>query len=199
MSLGASQVAVFAKSKEDLDTPDIQFHFQPLSADKPGLIMHSFSGFTSSVCQLRPQSRGSVHISSPHVVDHPKICPRYLTAIADQLCVIRAIKFARKIGNCSALKPFIIRNHSFGEEIKSDKDYLEVARSESQTIYHPTSTCRMGSDKRSVVNSKLQVHGIKNLRVADASIMPNIVSGNTNAPTIMIGEKASELILKSRL
>ena len=199
MSLGASQVAAFAKSKKDLETPDIQFHFQPLSADKPGLIMHNFSGFTSSVCQLRPQSRGNIHISSPYIFDHPKICPRYLTATADQLCVVRAIKFAREMGNSPSLKPFIIRNHSFAEEIKSDEDYLEVARKESQTIYHPTSTCRMGSDKHSVVNSKLQVHGIKNLRVADASIMPNIVSGNTNAPTIMIGEKASDLILKSRL
>jgi choline dehydrogenase len=198
MSLGASQVAIFAKSMADLETPDIQFHFQPLSADKPGLVMHPFSGFTSSVCQLRPESRGYVHITSPDAADYPKIVPRYLSATADQLCAIRAVKFARKMAEMPALKPFIEREHTVIGDMKSDEDHLAVARQFSQSIYHPTSTCRMGIDDQAVVDPHLKVHGLRNIRIADASIMPSLVSGNTNAPTIMIGEKAAELILKNR-
>ena len=198
MSLGASQVAIFAKSMADLETPDIQFHFQPLSADKPGLVMHPFSGFTSSVCQLRPESRGYVHITSPDAADYPKIVPRYLSATADQLCAIRAVKFARKMAEMPALKPFIEREHTVIGDMKSDEDHLAVARQFSQSIYHPTSTCRMGIDDQAVVDPHLKVHGLRNIRIADASIMPSLVSGNTNAPTIMIGEKAAELILENR-
>jgi len=190
MSLGASQVCVFAKSMEGLDTPDIQFHFQPLSADKPGLEMHPFSGITSSVCQLRPESRGHIHISSPNIKDYPSIVPNYLSATADQLCAIRAVKFARQMTHTKALAPYIVREHVPDNNPQSDEELLECARNISQTIYHPTSTCKMGHDDMAVVDDRLRVHGIQGLRVADASIMPDIVSGNTNAPTIMIGEKA---------
>ena len=195
MSLGASQVCIFARSIETADIPDIQFHFQPLSADKPGIEMHSFSGFTSSVCQLRPESRGSIHIRSPDPAAHPRIVPNYLSAAADRLCAIRAVKFARAMAKTSALAPFIVREHAPAAPPHTDEDCLEVARNESQTIYHPTSTCRMGCDAKAVVDARLRVHGIAGLRIADASIMPAIVSGNINAPTIMIGEKASDLIL----
>lgn len=198
MSLGASQVCIFAKSTEDAATPDIQFHFQPLSADKPGIEMHPFSGITSSVCQLRPESRGHIHIASPNARDHPKIVPNYLAATADQLCAIRAIKFARAMTKTSALSPFILREHTPENDPQTDEELLESARRISQTIYHPTSTCRMGSDGMAVVDDRLRVHGISGLRVADASIMPQIVSGNTNAPAIMIGEKASDMILEDR-
>lgn len=198
MSIGASQVCVFARSKEDLETPDIQFHFQPLSADKPGIEMHPFSGFTSSVCQLRPESRGHIHIDSPDPIRHPKIVPNYLSATADQLCAVRAVKFARAMTRTTALSPFVVREHLPSQPPRTDAEHLEVARSLSQTIYHPTSTCRMGPDSQSVVDAQLRVHGIKGLRVADASIMPTIVSGNTNAPAIMIGEKASDLILAAK-
>ena len=198
MSLGASQVAIFAKSMAGLETPDIQFHFQPLSADKPGLVMHPFSGFTSSVCQLRPESRGHIHITSPDTYDHPLIHANYLSATADQLCAIRAVKFARKMIEMPALKPFVVREHTVCGDMSSDQDMLDVARRYAQTIYHPTSTCRMGTDTTAVVDPQLRVYGIKNLRIADASIMPSIVSGNTNAPAIMIGEKASDMILASR-
>ena len=194
MSLGASQVCIFAKSMDAVQTPDIQFHFQPLSADKPGIEMHPFSGFTSSVCQLRPESRGHIHISSPDPATHPKIVPNYLSAMADQLCAIRAVKFARAMTETDALKPYIMREHVPEAAPISDEDHLQVARNLSQTIYHPTSTCRMGIDENAVVDPKLRVRGITGLRIADASIMPTIVSGNTNAPAIMIGENASDLI-----
>jgi len=198
MSLGASQVCIFAKSMEGLETPDIQFHFQPLSADKPGIEMHPFPGITSSVCQLRPHSRGHIHIATPRANDHPKIMPNYLSDPADQLCAIRAIKFARKMTRTKALSPFVVREHVPEGSPETDEDLLEVARNISQTIYHPTSTCRMGHDNLAVVDDRLKVHGVANLRIADASIMPTIVSGNTNAPTIMIGEKASDMILADR-
>ncbi|WP_299352618.1 choline dehydrogenase [uncultured Shimia sp.] len=198
MSLGASQVCIFAKSMQDLDTPDIQFHFQPLSADKPGIEMHPFSGITSSVCQLRPESRGHIHIASPKAADYPKIVPNYLSAQADQLCAIRAVKFARAMTKTSALSPYIVREHVPANNPQTDEELLQCARNISQTIYHPTSTCRMGNDDMAVVDDRLRVRGIAGLRVADASIMPDIVSGNTNAPTIMIGEKASDMILEDR-
>ncbi|MEO0818893.1 MAG: GMC family oxidoreductase N-terminal domain-containing protein [Pseudomonadota bacterium] len=198
MSLGASQVAVFAKSMEGLETPDIQFHFQPLSADKPGIEMHPFSGITSSVCQLRPESRGHIHISSPAARDYPKIVPNYLSATADQLCAIRAVRFARAMTQTKALGPYILREHVPVGDPQTDEEILDAARSISQTIYHPTSTCRMGQDDLAVVDERLRVRGLRGLRVADASIMPAIVSGNTNAPAIMIGEKASDMILADR-
>ena len=198
MSLGASQVAIFARSMPDLETPDIQFHFQPLSADKPGIEMHPFSGITSSVCQLRPESRGHIHIATPRAQDHPKIVPNYLSAPADQLCAIRAVKFARAMTKTSALSPYIVREHVPEGDPQTDDELLEAARNISQTIYHPTSTCRMGSDPLAVVDDRLRVHGIRGLRVADASIMPTITSGNTNAPAIMIGEKASDMIIEDR-
>ena len=198
MSLGASQVCIFAKSMQGLETPDIQFHFQPLSADKPGIVMHAFSGITSSVCQLRPESRGHIHIATPRAADHPKIVPNYLSAPADQTCAIRAVKFARAMIKTKALSRYIVREHMPEGAPESDEELLDAARNIGQTIYHPTSTCRMGGDPAAVVDDRLKVHGIAGLRVADASIMPAIVSGNTNAPTIMIGEKASDMILEDR-
>lgn len=198
MSLGASQVCIFAKSMDGLETPDIQFHFQPLSADKPGIEMHPFSGITSSVCQLRPESRGHIHITSPRAADYPRIVPNYLSATADQLCAIRAVKFARAMTKTRALNPYIMREHVPNNDPQTDEELLQTARDISQTIYHPTSTCRMGRDTQAVVDPRLRVHGLQGLRIADASIMPDIVSGNTNAPTIMIGEKASQMILEDR-
>lgn len=198
MSLGASQVCIFARSMEHLETPDIQFHFQPLSADKPGIVMHPFSGITSSVCQLRPESKGHLHITSPSAADYPKIVPNYLSAIADQECAVRAMRFARAMTKTKSLSPFIVREHVPQGSPTTDEQLLDAARNLGQSIYHPTCTCRMGTDPLAVVDQRLRVHGIAGLRVADASIMPRIVSGNTNAPTIMIGEKASDLIKDDR-
>ena len=195
MAMAASQIGIFAKTQKEMETPDIQFHFQPLSADKPGVKMHPFSGMTMSVCQLRPESRGRIVIKSPDSHIYPEIHPGYLSARKDQETAVAAIKLARSLTETSALAPFIVAERAPGATITDDQEILEVARNLSQTIYHPTSTCRMGSDPMSVVDERLRVHGIQGLRVVDASIMPTIVSGNTNAPTIMIAEKASDMVI----
>ena len=196
MSMGASQVCIFARSRPGLDTPDIQFHFQPLSAEKPGIEMHSFSGITLSVCQLRPESKGRVQIISPDPKTYPAIHPNYLATPSDQQTVVDSLKLTRRLAKTEALRSYVIREHLPGSNIKTDEDLLDSARNIAQTIYHPTSTCKMGSDVTSVVDERLRVHGIAGLRVVDASIMPTIVSGNTNAPTIMIAEKASDMIIE---
>ena len=196
MSMGASQVCIFARSRPGLDTPDIQFHFQPLSAEKPGIEMHPFSGITLSVCQLRPESKGRVQIISPDPKTYPAIHPNYLATPSDQQTVVDSLKLTRRLAKTEALRSYVIREHLPGSNIKTDEDLLDIARNIAQTIYHPTSTCKMGSDVTSVVDERLRVHGIAGLRVVDASIMPTIVSGNTNAPTIMIAEKASDMIIE---
>ncbi|KJY79047.1 GMC family oxidoreductase [Vibrio nigripulchritudo] len=196
LTLAASQVAVFTQSNESLSRPDIQFHMQPLSADKPGEGAHPFSAFTSSVCQLRPYSRGYVQIKSGDPGEHPEIQPNYLSDERDERIVVDAIKVARKISAQPALAKHILEEFVPGSQYQTDEELLEAARNFSQTIYHPTSTCKMGNDDMAVVDERLRVHGVKRLRVADASIMPEIVSGNTNAPTIMIAEKAADMILE---
>lgn len=198
MAMGASQVCIFAKTDQDMDTPDIQFHIQPLSADKPGVKMHPFSGITLSVCQLRPESRGNIVITSPDSHVYPKIHPGYLSTKKDQDTAVASVKMARNLAQTKILSPYIVDEKVPGLDIDGDAAILEAARNISQTIYHPTSTCKMGNDPMAVVDDHLRVHGVKGLRVVDASIMPTIVSGNTNAPTIMIGEKASDMILEDR-
>ena len=194
MAMGASQVCIFCRTRPELETPDIQFHFQPLSADKPGLEMHPFSGITMSVCQLRPESRGRIAIVSPDPAAHPSIQPNYLSTEVDRRTAIDGLKVTRRLAAAAALSRFVVREHLPGAEVQSDEELLEAARNLSQTIYHPTSTCRMGRDPLAVVDPQLRVHGIAGLRVVDASAMPAITSGNTNAPTIMMAEKASDLI-----
>ncbi|MFT5657804.1 MAG: choline dehydrogenase [Gammaproteobacteria bacterium] len=196
LTLAASQVTIFTKSQPEVTRPDIQFHMQPLSADKPGDGVHEFSAFTLSVCQLRPQSRGSVEIKSSDALVYPDIHPGYLANEHDCQVAIDGIKVARKIAEAPALKQHIIEEHVPGKQYQTDAELLEAARQFSQTIYHPTSTCKMGHDDMAVVDERLRVHGLKNLRVVDASIMPEIISGNTNAPTIMIAEKAADMILE---
>lgn len=196
MSMGASQVGIFAKTRAELATPDVQFHFQPLSADKPGIEMHKFSGVTSSVCQLRPESRGTIQIKSPDPMAYPSIKPNYLSTRTDQETAVASIKLSRRIFSTKPLADFIVRERKPGMDVSSDEAILDSARQIAQTIYHPTSTCRMGPDERAVVDARLRVRGVRGLRVVDASIMPTIVSGNTNAPTIMIAEKASDMIVE---
>ncbi len=198
MSMGASQVCIFCRSRPDLEQPDIQFHFQPLSAEKPGLEMHPFPGITASVCQLRPESRGRITAVSPDATIYPQIHPAYLSTVTDQVVAIDAIKTARRLAGTRAFGRYVEREVLPGPEIESDEALLDAARRISQTIYHPVGTAKMGTDPMAVVDPRLRVRGIAGLRVADASIMPRIVSGNTNAPTIMIGEKAAEMILTDR-
>ncbi len=194
LTLAASQVAIFTRSNPSVERPDIQFHMQPLSADKPGDGVHKFSAFTSSVCQLRPHSRGSVEICSNDPLQYPAIHPNYLSDERDHQVAIDAIKVARRIAEADALAPHVIEEYIPGVKYQTDAELLEAARQYSQTIYHPTGTCKMGHDDMAVVDDRLRVHGISGLRVVDASIMPEIVSGNTNAPTIMIAEKAADMI-----
>lgn len=194
LTLAASQVCIFTKSSPELERPDIQFHMQPLSADKPAEGVHPFSAFTSSVCQLRPRSRGYVRITSTDPMTYPSIQPNYLSDEEDCRVVVNAIKVARKIGAASPLAEVITEEYVPGERFETDEQLLDAARQYSQTIYHPVGTCKMGNDDMAVVDAQLRVHGLAGLRVADASVMPMIVSGNTNAPTIMIAEKAADMI-----
>lgn len=194
LTLAASQVTIFTRSNPAVERPDIQFHMQPLSADKPGDGAHKFSAFTSSVCQLRPLSRGYLEIQSRDAMQYPAIHPNYLSDERDQQVAIDAIKVARRIAAADALAPHIIEEYVPGSRYQSDDELLEAARLCSQTIYHPVGTCKMGQDDMAVVDDRLSVYGIQGLRVVDASIMPEIVSGNTNAPTIMIAEKAADMI-----
>ena len=195
LTLSASQVYIFTNTSLDGSRPNIQFHMQPLSADKPGDGVHPFSAFTMSICNLRPQSRGEVTINSKNPEDLPKIIPNYLSTQSDQKIAIESIKVARKIANASPLKQHILDEFVPGGSLVSDEDLLEAAKNNSQSIYHPVGTCKMGNDKNSVVDDQLKVYGVKGLRVVDASIMPELVSGNTNAPTMMIAEKAAAMIL----
>ena len=195
LTLSASQVYIFTNTSLDGSRPNIQFHMQPLSADKPGDGVHPFSAFTMSICNLRPQSRGEVTINSKNPEDLPKIIPNYLSTESDQKIAIDSIKVARKIANASPLKQHILDEFVPGGSLVSDEDLLEAAKNNSQSIYHPVGTCKMGNDKDSVVDDQLKVYGVKGLRVVDASIMPELVSGNTNAPTMMIAEKAAAMIL----
>ena len=200
MTMAASQAGIFTRSSPDVELPDIQFHFQPLSADSPGEGVHPYSGVTSSVTQLRPESRGELRLQSPDPFDYPKILPNYLSAELDQKVVVRAMRFSRKIFASHAMRNLIAEEKIPGPHIKSDEELLDCARSIGETIYHPTCTCKMGpaSDPSAVVDHRLSVHGIDRLRVVDASIMPTLTSGNTNAPTAALAEKASDLILEDR-
>jgi choline dehydrogenase len=198
LTLAASQVAIFTRSSENVDRPDIQFHMQPLSADKPGDGVHPFSAFTTSVCQLRPHSRGHVVIKSADPMTYPAIHPHYLSDERDCAVAVGGIKMARRIAEAPALRDCIIDEYVPGSQFQTDSELLDAARRYSQTIYHPVGTCKMGNDGSAVVDHQLRVHGIAGLRVVDASIMPEIVSGNTNAPTIMIAEKAADLILRNK-
>ncbi len=196
LTMAASQVAVFTRSKSDVDRPDIQYHFQPWSADKPADGTHRFSAFTASVCQLRPSSRGFLELNSANPEDKILIHPNYLATEEDQQAVKDALKLTRRIMNAPAIKDLIDSEYEPGEQAQSDSQLLQYARDRSTTIYHPSGTCKMGpiADPMSVVDAQLKVHGIKGLRVADCSIMPNLISGNTNAAAIMIGEKCAAMI-----
>ena len=198
MTMAASLATGFLKTRDDLETPDIQFHVQPLSAENPGKGADKFSAFTMSVCQLRPESKGEIRLNSANPRDYPKIIPNYLSTKTDCDTVVEGVNIARRIARHAPLTSKISTEFRPNPGLPMD-DYdqtLDWARNNTASIYHPTGTCKMGQGKDSVVDARLRVHGVKGLRVADCSIMPEIVSGNTNAPAIMIGEKASDLILE---
>lgn len=196
MTMAASLACGFMKTRPELETPDIQFHVQPLSAENPGKGADPFSAFTMSVCQLRPESKGEIKIVSKDPTVYPKIHPNYLSTETDCRTVVDGVNIARKIARHAPLTSKISEEYRPNASLDMD-DYegtLDWARNNTASIYHPTGTCKMGNDPMAVVDERLRVHGIQGLRVADCSIMPEIVSGNTNAPAIMIGEKVSDLI-----
>ena len=195
MAMAASLGTGFLKTRPELETPDIQYHIQPFSADNPADGAHRFSAFTASVLQLRPESTGYLTLASSNPYDHPAIHPNYLATRTDCDTLVAGLKMTRAICRHEPVASLITAEHAPGPAVADDDAaLLEWARNTATTIYHPTGTCKMGDDKMAVVDAKLRVHGVAGLRVADASIMPTITSGNTNAPTIMIGEKLSDLV-----
>jgi len=199
LAIGINQGALFTKVLPESKTPDMQFHFATLSADLAGAKPHPWPGFTMSVCQLRPESRGTVRIRSTDPFEAPSMQPSYLSTELDRHCAIAGIKLARAIAQTSAMKPYIAEEYRPGAAAQTDEELLEFARNFGATIFHPSGTCKMGSDAMAVVDDRLRVHGIERLRVVDCSIMPTLVSGNTHAPAVMIAEKASDMILEDNL
>ncbi|MFJ7356145.1 GMC family oxidoreductase [Phyllobacterium sp. NPDC097923] len=196
LSMAPSQLGIFAKSDPALLTPDLEYHVQPLSTDRLGEPLHRYPAVTVSVCNLRPESRGSVHVTGPDASRQPEIRPNYLSTPGDRLLAARSIRHARNLMATQTLKKYRPSEMLPGTQYQSDDELIQRAGDIATTIFHPVGTCRMGSDDRSVVDHALRVHGVAGLRVVDASIMPNIVSGNTNSPVIMIAEKAADLILR---
>ncbi|MGH6610105.1 MAG: GMC family oxidoreductase, partial [Burkholderiaceae bacterium] len=194
LAVGINQAGCFMRALSDASTPDIQFHVATLSADMAGGAVHPFSGFTLSICQLRPESRGRVAITSADPMQPPSMQPNYLTTELDRRTTVAGMRAARAIAQSAPMQPFVKREVNPGPHADDDGALLEFARNNGATIFHPSGTCKMGTDPLAVVDSQLRVHGIDCLRVIDCSIMPTLVSGNTNAPVIMIAEKAVDMI-----
>lgn len=201
LTLSAAHVAAFCRSRPDLASPDIQFHILPATVDGDALIrlqkmqLEKLPGISIAACQLRPESRGHVHIKSPDPLAAPQIFANYLSDPLDQQVIVEGLHWARRIAAQSPLAEFISHQISPGDDIITNVALLAHARRAGATLYHPVGTCAMGHGPNAVVDPQLRVHGVAGLRVVDASIMPRIVSGNTNAPTIAIAEKASDMIL----
>lgn len=193
MAGGPAPAGAFCKSGDQLIHPDLQFHFLPLSMAGPGVV-DTMSGFSFNVSQSRPHSRGNVVIQSADPWQAPEIRANYLTKEIDQQVLIAGLKLGRQIAGQAAFDPFRGLEQRPGPDVTSDDEFLDYARSNATSIYHPVGTCRMGRGADAVVDANLRVHGLFGLRVADASIMPTIPSGNTNATVVMIAEKAAEMI-----
>ena len=195
LSFAASLAGAFARTRPEVSRPDVQFHFQPLSLDSYDGRLHPFSGFTVSVCQLRPGSRGTLTLRNGDPAAAPRIEANYLQTAEDRQVIVDGLRLLRRIAAAPALAAEIAQEVRPGPAASSDDALLAHARATGSSIFHPAGTCRMGHGADCVVDSQLRVHGLEGLRVADCSIMPTLVSGNTNAAAIMIGEKAADLIL----
>ena len=196
LTVGAGQVGGFARTEHARDDrADMQFNVMPVSVDKPGDPLHRFSGFTASACQCRPLSRGSVSIVSDDPLAQPRIAPNYFDDPHDRKVMVAGIRMLREIYRQPAFRDLWDQEMLPGEEAGSDDDLLAFARNKGGTVFHPVGTCRMGSDAEAVVDPHLRVNGVSGLRVIDASVMPTVVSANTNAAAIMIGERGADLIL----
>ena len=199
MTMAPSQLGVFARSGPDVERADLEFHVQPLSLDKFGDPLHTFPAITTSVCNLRPQSRGHIRITSPDPSAPPEIAPNYLSTDRDREIAARAIRVARRIAAADALAPYKPEEYLPGPQVgDGDEELAKAAGDIGTTIFHPVGTAKMGleSDPMAVVDERLKLFRMDGLRVADASVMPTLVSGNTNSPTIMIAEKAAAMILE---
>ncbi|MDE1157587.1 MAG: GMC family oxidoreductase N-terminal domain-containing protein [Neorhizobium sp.] len=195
MSMAPSQLGIFTRSGPNKETADLEYHVQPVSLDKFGDPVHAFPAMTASVCNLRPESRGSVHVKGPDFAAAPAIRPNYLSTAGDRDVAVRSIRLTREIVRQPAFSRYHPQEYRPGSAYETDADLEAAAGEIGTTIFHPVGTARMGSDPDSVVDIRLKMRGLQKLRIADASIMPNITSGNTNSPTIMIAEKAAEMIL----
>ncbi|WP_118183774.1 GMC family oxidoreductase [Paraburkholderia phosphatilytica] len=203
MSMAPSQLGAFAKSDPDdpsVTRPDLEYHVQPLSLDRFGEPLHRFNAFTASVCHLRPTSRGSIHIAAADPHAPPVIAPNYLSTDYDRHVAANALRLTRRIAAAPALARYAPREILPGIQFQTEEELQRAAGEVGTTIFHPVGTCRMGSDNdpACVVDNRLRVIGVEGLRVVDASVMPTITSGNTNSPTLMIAERASDMIRADR-
>ena len=200
LTMGASHLCGFIKSDEHLETPNLQFHVSPMSTDVLGnTTLHKFPAFTPTICNVKPTSRGSVELDGNDTRNDPKICMNYLSTPEDRDIAGKAIKITRKIVmESKAFKPYAPSELRPGIDIIDNEQLATEAGKFANTVFHPVSTCRMGNDDESVVSDRLLAHGLKGLRIVDASVMPSITSGNTNAPTIMIAEKGADFILEDQ-
>lgn len=198
LGVGINQGGLFTQilpsPAHEVSRPDIQFHFATLSADMAGAKPHDFPGFTFSVCQLRPQSRGTVHITTPDTRMPPSMKANYLSAELDRRCAVASVRFARKLSQTPAMADYTETELKPGLQKSSDEDLLQFCRESGATIFHPSGTCKMGTGPDAVLDARLRVRGVEGLRVVDCSAMPTLVSGNTNAPVIMMAEKAADMI-----
>ena len=198
MSMAPSQFGMFTKSDPALATPDLEYHVQPLSTDRLGDPLHPYPAITVSVCNLRPESRGSCHVTTTDLDTQPEIKPNYLATANDRRIAVLSVHQARRIMTAKALKRYAPTELLPGPEVRSDAELVKEAGNIATTIFHPVGTCRMGQDAHAVVGADLRVHGLERLRIVDASIMPWITSGNTASPVIMIAEKAAAMIRRPR-
>jgi choline dehydrogenase len=195
LTMPPSQLGAFARSDPQQESANIEWHVQPLSLDKFGDPLHKFNAITPSVCNLRPGSRGHVRVRDRQPQTHPAITLNYLSTAEDRQVAIDSVRFTRRIMAAPALQQFNPRELKPGPDLTTDDQLLQAARDLGTTIFHPVGTCKMGNDPMAVVDDRLRVHGVDGLRVIDASVMPRITSGNTNAPTVMIAEKGAAFIL----
>jgi choline dehydrogenase len=193
MSMAPSQLGAFTRSSAAHDWPNVEYHVQPLSLDAFGEPLHRFNAFTASVCNLNPTSRGFVRIASPDPLAAPRIQARYLSTHEDRQVAADSLRLTRRIAAQPALAKYKPQEVKPGVQYQSDEDLARLAGDIGTTIFHPVGTCRMGraGEAGAVVDSRLRVLGLQNLRIADASVMPTITSGNTNSPTLMIAERAA--------
>jgi choline dehydrogenase len=196
LAMAPSQLGAFARSGPEQASANLEYHVQPLSLERFGEPLHGFPAFTASVCDLRPQSRGTVEIRSALADAAPIIRPNYLSHEADLKVAADAIRLTRRIAAAPALGPFKPVEYLPGASLQTEEELREAASVVGTTIFHPVGTCKMGQGRDAVVDERLRVHGITGLRVVDASIMPNITSGNTCSPTVMIAEKAAQMIIE---